>query len=276
MACGFRTSFLTTLLILCVSSALPLVLDIPPQIIANSTSRTNLRVKGPATPPGFKLRLLMSSSEPLNPNHLYLCAIEAMYHLAQEEWEDTVRTGHSAIVKGLQISYYDLLDRPIDMQYRHVILAVLVVVDTMDRKDEFFRAVVKLQQDKEVFGTVRIGRRSNGDVNGNGNDAKMGIEGGGDGGGKNITDHAPAPAPATARRDDSNPNSTAPTNTRLTSPKTLIDPSDPSLTITYERFGATLDCKILFGAALDALATLAQDDDGDTIDMFTGENWSQK
>ncbi|KAI4257266.1 MAG: hypothetical protein L6R42_005774, partial [Xanthoria sp. 1 TBL-2021] len=115
MACSFRTSLLTTLLFLCISSALPLALDIPSQIIANATSRINLRVKGPAAPPGFDMRLGMSSSEPLNPNHLYLCAIEAMYHLAQEEWKDTVRTGHSAIVKGLQISYYDLPDRPIDM-----------------------------------------------------------------------------------------------------------------------------------------------------------------
>ncbi|KAL8749361.1 MAG: hypothetical protein Q9199_007730, partial [Rusavskia elegans] len=250
--------------------------DVYPENSAFRTVKilTNLRVNGPAAPPGFDMRLLMSSSEPLNPNHLYLCAIEAMYHLAQQEWEDTVRTGHSAIVKGLQISYYDLPDRPIDMQYRHVILAVLVVVDTMDRKDEFNRAVVELQQDKEGFGTVRMGRRSVGvgDGDGNGDGGDMGIEGGGDGGdgGKNLTNGAPATA--TAKRDnDSNP-----TSTLFHSPKTLIDPSDPSLTITYERFGARLDCSILFGAALDALATLAQDDDGDTIDMFTGENWSQK
>lgn len=149
----------------------------------------------------------------------------------------------------------------------------------MDRKDEFNRAVVELQQDKVGFGTVRMGRRSVGDGDGDGdgigNDGEMGIEGGGGGyggGGKNVTNGAPATATATAKSD----NGSDSTSTLLHSPKTLIDPSDPSLTITYERFGARLDCSILFGAALDALATLAQDDDGDTIDMFTGENWSQK
>ena len=244
---------LLAILLLCCLSARALVLEIPPQILANTISRTNNHLKAPPIPPGFTLRLLLSSSEPLDPNYVYQCTIEAMYRLAEEEWEDVVHTGHSKIVKGLQVSYYDVPDRPINMQYQHIIVAVLASVNEMDRLGDFDRAVIEMRMNKQVLGTVRIGRRSGGGMHDD-DDAVMKVDDGGGGGG----------------------NLTAFNSTRLDSPKILVDPDDPSVTISYERFGAALDCKILFSAALDALATLAQNDDFDKIDLFIGVNWSNR
>ncbi|KAI4219780.1 MAG: hypothetical protein LQ349_008257 [Xanthoria aureola] len=254
MGYNFHTNLLAILLLFCLS-ALALVVDIPPRILANAISRTNNHLKGPPLPPGFSLRLLMSSSEPLTPNHVYLCAIEAMYHLAEEEWEDVVHTGHSKIVKGLQVSYYDVPHRPVNMQYRHIIVAILASVDEMDRTGDFNRAVIEMRVNKRLLGTVRIGRRSNDGVHDD--DAAMKVEGEGGSGGGGV-------------------NSTASNSTRLDSPKILVDPDDPSVTISYERFGAALDCKLLFSAALDALATLAPNDDFDKLDLFIGVNWSRQ
>lgn len=252
MGCNLHTNLLAILLLFCLS-ALALVVDIPPQILANTISRTNNHLKAPPIPPGYSLRLLLSASEPLDPIYVYQCTVEAMYHLAEEEWEDVVHTGHSKIVKGLQVSYYDVPDRPINMQYQHIIVAVLASVNEMDRLGDFDRAVIEMRMNKKVLGTVRIGRRSGGGMHDD-DDAVMKVEGEGGGGG----------------------NSTASNSTRLDSPKILVDPDDPSVTISYERFGAAIDCKLLFSAALDALATLAQNDDFDKIDLFIGVNWSNR
>ncbi|KAI4220297.1 MAG: hypothetical protein L6R36_007722 [Xanthoria steineri] len=256
MGYNFHTNLLAILLLFCLS-ALALVVDIPAHIFANAISRTNNHLKGPPVPPGFSLRLLMSSSEPLTPTHVYLCAVEAMYHLSEQEYEGVVHTGHSPIVKGLQVSYYDVPHRPVNMQYRHIIVAILASVDEMDRMGDFNRAVIEMQVNKGLLGIVRIGRRSN--DGGHDDHAAMKVKGedgsGGGGGGSN---------------------STASNSTRLDSPKILVDPDDPSVTISYERFGATLDCKLLFSAALDALATLATNDDFDKLDLFIGVNWSRQ
>ncbi|KAL8654234.1 MAG: hypothetical protein Q9226_003510, partial [Calogaya cf. arnoldii] len=223
----------------------------------------------------------MSQSEPLDPEHLYLCAIEAMYDLAEEDWEDVTHTGHSDVVKGLQISYYNLVDRPTNLQYKHVVLAVLVAMDTMDRRNEFERSIAELRHNKEMFAVVRIGRRGN-DNSSKGAAILKSIESGEDGNNnkKNLTGNDTSSA-ATKRSDDTTTTPEAQIKTRnittnnylTTTSKTIIDPSDHRLNITYTRFGVTLDCRILFGASLDALANLAQYDDGDSShDIFIGTN----
>ncbi|KAL8846260.1 MAG: hypothetical protein Q9221_008633 [Calogaya cf. arnoldii] len=279
MATSFRCNLLTTILFLCACTT-SLVLDVPPQTIANAVSRTpNLR--GPDAPPGFTVRILMSQSEPVEPENLYLCAIEAMYNLAEEDWEDVTHIGHSDVMKGLQISYYNLVERPIDLQYKHIVIAVLVAMDTMDRRNEFERTVVELRHNKEMFAIVRLGRRSIDNI-GNGVTILKSIESG-DYGNNKLTGNNTISA-TTKRSDDTitSPESEIKarninTATNLGTPKSLIDPSDHRLNITYTRFGESLDCRILFGASLDALATLAQYDDGDSShDIFIGINWSGK
>ncbi|KAL9635646.1 MAG: hypothetical protein Q9204_002551 [Flavoplaca sp. TL-2023a] len=262
-----------TLLILLSASISSLVLDIPPQIITNTISPSPNALRGPPKPPGFTMRLLMASSEPLDDEELYICAIEAMYKLVSEDMEEVVHTGQSRVVRGLQIRYHDVSPRPIDLRYKHIVLGILVAIDTMDRTNEFEGAVIELRQNWRKFGFIRMVKR-----NGRGID---GSEGG--------MDYTTINATATTAQGDeetenniSNPSLPRPSSpltknlTTLTNPKTLIDPTDRDIQILYTRFGTPLSCRTLFGAALDALATLSQDDDTDTIDMFTGENWSRK
>ncbi|KAL8837664.1 MAG: hypothetical protein Q9176_005581 [Flavoplaca citrina] len=219
------------------------------------------------------MRLLMASSEPLDDEDLYICAIEAMYKLVSKDMEEVVHTGQSQVVRGLQIRYHDVSPRPIDLRYKHIVLGILVAIDTMDRTGEFEGAVVELGMNRREFGFIRMVKRK---------DAR-GIDGS-EGGLDNITANTTA---TTAKEDEGKRNFPAPSlpppSSSLTknlttnnNPKTLIDPSNPHIQILYTRFGTPLSCRTLFGAALDALATLSQDDDTDTIDMFTGENWSQK
>ncbi|KAL8850770.1 MAG: hypothetical protein Q9221_004268 [Calogaya cf. arnoldii] len=264
-----RYNLLTILLLLISTSTISLILEIPPPTIAQAASKSP-KLGGPPTPPGFTIRLLMSSSEPLIPDHIFLCAIEAMYHYAESDWDDVTRTGHSATIKGLQISYYDVPDRPINIEYKHIIIAVLMILDTMDRTNDFQRSVAELKHNGAVFGTLRLGKRSASE-----------LDGGDDGSGTNPL--VPAPSPLIAKSDDStamiNPTTShhlkPNISTPLTTHSSLIDPSDPALNITYTYSGLRLNCRNLFSAALSALATLAHDDvDGRAIDLFTAVNWS--
>ncbi|KAL8877088.1 MAG: hypothetical protein Q9192_008741, partial [Flavoplaca navasiana] len=261
-----------TLLFLLSASISSLVVDIPPQFITNAISPSRNSLRGPPKPPGFTMRLLMASSEPLDDEDLYICAIEAMYKLVSEDMEEVVHTGQSRVVRGLQIRYHDVSPRPIDLRYKHIVLGILVAIDTMDRTDKFEGAVIELRQNWRKFGFIRMVKRNGRRIDG--------IEGGMDYTTINTT-------ATTGQGDEGNRNIPAPSLpppsspltknlTTLTNPRTLIDPTDRDIQILYTRFGTPLSCRTLFGAALDALATLSQDDDTDTIDMFTGENWSRK
>ncbi|KAI4269503.1 MAG: hypothetical protein LQ337_007241, partial [Flavoplaca oasis] len=262
-----------TLLFLLSASISSLIIDIPPQIITNTISSSPNSLRGPPKPPGFTMRLLMASSEPLDDKDLYICAIEAMYKLASEDMEEVVQTGQSQVVRGLQISYHDVSPRPIDLRYKHIVLGILVAIDTMDRTDTFEGAVIELQENRREFGFIRMVKRNGRRIDGS--------EGGMDDIITNTT------ATNAQRHEGTENNISTPSlppplspliknRTTLTNTRTLIDPSDPQIQILYTRFGTPLSCRTLFGAALDALATLSQDDDTDTIDMFTGENWSRK
>ncbi|KAL8875558.1 MAG: hypothetical protein Q9198_006103 [Flavoplaca austrocitrina] len=262
-----------TFFFLLFASTSSLVIDIPPQIITNTISPSPNSLRGPPRPPGLTMRLLMASSEPLDDEDLYICAIEAMYKLVSEDMEEVVHSGQSQVVRGLQIRYHDVSPRPIDLRYKHIVLGILVAIDTMDRTDEFEGAVVALGINGREFGFIRMVKRKEG----------RGIDGSG-GGTDDITTNSTATDPQRDEEAENNisnsslppPSSPLTKNLTTNNPKTLIDPSDPNIQILYTRFGTPLSCRTLFGAALDALATLSQDDDTDTIDMFTGENWSRK
>ena len=263
-----------TLLFLLSASIYTLVVDIPPQMIANTISPSPNSLRGPPKPPWLTMRLLMASSEPLDDDDLYLCAIEAMYKLVSEDMEEIVHTGQSRVVRGLQIRYHDVSPRPMDLRYKHIVLGILVGIDTMDRTDQFEGAVVELGQNRREFGFIRMVKR---------NDARR-IDGSGAG----IMDNTTINTTATTAQGDEEtednisnsslppPSSPLTKNFTTNNPKTIIDPSNRDIQILYTRFGTPLSCRTLFGAALDALATLSQDDDTDTIDIFTGENWSRK
>ena len=62
----------------------------------------------------------------------------------------------------------------------------------------------------------------------------------------------------------------------LTEVNEIVDPDDPDLIIGYERFGEAFSCQLLFSAAIDGLASSAQEEAVETIEMITGTEYSEK
>ncbi|KAL8725705.1 MAG: hypothetical protein Q9166_007190 [cf. Caloplaca sp. 2 TL-2023] len=179
-----------------------------------------------------------------------------MYTLAQAKWEEVIHQSRSEIVRGIQISYYELPRRPIDMQTKHVVFAMLLGLDTMDKMNDFSTGLIELRQNRKKFGFVRIGRRSEASK----------IES------MNVTGVA-----ETTKRDGLTAQEPRSQNgTNLIFPRGIIDPDDHDNMIEYERYGDSVPCKEIFGAALNALVKLAPYERDETIGMFTGENWSHK
>ncbi|KAL8751122.1 MAG: hypothetical protein Q9184_006173 [Pyrenodesmia sp. 2 TL-2023] len=260
-------SALLTALSLLFTSISSLTLEIPPQIIANALSRSpNLREL--PLPYGFSMRIVQDPNKPLNADDLYICAIEAMYHWAANGYEGETLThnGHSEIIRGLQISYHDIPERPINIQWKHIILAILIPIDSMDRRHAFDETIVEMKQHGKVFGIIKMGKPP----------TRREIEASG----STNTTNNPA---AIAKRGDSNSvgvdNTEAAANSNTSTSKTIIDPSFPynaTMNITYQRFGTAVDCKLLFGTALAGLAFTAAHDTGDTWLFSTTYDWSKK
>ncbi|KAL8832997.1 MAG: hypothetical protein Q9176_008114 [Flavoplaca citrina] len=258
-------SFLFT----CISS---LTLEIPPQIIANALSRSpNLR--GPPIPYGFSMRIVQDPDKPLNVDDLYICAIEAMYHWAAEGYEEETLThnGQSEIVRGLQVSYYDKPNRPINIHWKHIILAILVSLNSMDQRHVFAESVVELKQHERVFGLLRIGKPSS---------ITRGIEA--SGGSTNTTTQISAAIAKKkgdsieVERNDTEPTVAINSNTSTSKIITTNIPELGTANITYQHLGTSVSCTLLFSTALDGIAYAATDDSGDTWPFSTTYDWSNK
>ncbi|KAL8848308.1 MAG: hypothetical protein Q9221_006662 [Calogaya cf. arnoldii] len=283
-------TLLTALSLLFTVITTSLTLEIPPLITAGD-AKSGLRspklrglpdrggspnLGGPPIPYGYSMRITQDPEKPLNATDLYICAIEAMYHWAAEGWEEEtlMHNSSSEIIRGLQISYYDIPERTVNIQYNHIILAILIALNGMDRMHAFAETVVEMKQFGKVFGIVKMGkppttRRGveasvNGSTNMTTNDSTtIGKSGDSNSVGRdNIK--------ATAANADSNTSATS---------KTFNDPEGTylgSMNITYQRFGTAVDCKLLFSTALDGIAYAAADYRGDTWPFSTTYDWSNK
>ncbi|KAL8713656.1 MAG: hypothetical protein Q9220_002182 [cf. Caloplaca sp. 1 TL-2023] len=192
----------------------------------------------PPIPYGYSMQIIQNTRKPLNATDLYICAIEAAFHWAAEEYNQEIpdHSGHSKIVHGLQFSFHDVPDRPINMYWKHVILAILISMNTMDERQTFAETIIVMKQDRKTFGVVEVAKRSDSDS-----------------------------TPITRTVNDS-------------TSKTISEyvPEWGNMTITYQRFNAGLDCNLLFSTALDGITYLASDDWGDTWSFSTCYNWSKK
>ncbi|KAL8998568.1 MAG: hypothetical protein Q9169_002408 [Polycauliona sp. 2 TL-2023] len=244
-----------------ISSLTP---EIPSRRIADILlNRPNLR--GIPIPDGYSVHIIQDPQKPLNVNDLYFCAIEATYHWSSLPWNEELQdqSGRSAIVRGLQISYHGIPNRPIGIYGKHFILAILHSLNTMDKRHDFTEAVVEMRQFDSVFGVVKIEKPAN-------------------------TTNGIAPATITKRDDDAdsvkfNDTAAAPvieaTNNNPPTSKTIFisDIQDwGTANITYQRLGARVPCQLLFSTALDAIAFAATDDWGDTWPLSTATDWSDR
>ena len=219
------------------------------------------------------MRVVQDPDKPLNVDNLYICAIEAMYHWAAEGYEEETLTpkGQSEIVRGLQISYYNKPNRPINIHWKHIILAILVSLNSMDQRHVFAESVVEMKQHERVFGILRIGKPSS---------RWRGIEA--SGGSTNTTTQMSAAI--AKRKDDSNEagkkdtEPVAAVNLKTSTSKTITTniPELGTANITYQHLGTSVSCTLLFSTALDGIAYAATDDSGDTWPFSTTYDWSNK
>ncbi|KAL8965064.1 MAG: hypothetical protein Q9183_004052 [Haloplaca sp. 2 TL-2023] len=209
------------------------------------------------------MSIVQNPKKPLNSNDSYICAIEAMYHWADESWGEEMynQSDHSETIRGLQISYHAIPDRPINIFGKHVILAILFALNTMDRMNVFAETIIDMKQHGKLFGIMNIGRP---------NPTRPGVDAGGDGTRTNRSTAAIA-----KRRGHSNTmgvNNVKPSKTITETGVGLFG----SIYITYQRFGHTVPCKLLFSTALDGIAYAATDDHGDTWPFSTTYDWSKR
>ncbi|KAL8859732.1 MAG: hypothetical protein Q9178_003847 [Gyalolechia marmorata] len=253
---------LTFLLSLCTST-ISRSLRLLPIVRNNSTSIPNLR--GPPTPPGFDLRLVLDLGQSFDSDRFYLSAIETMYRLAQADWDQVVtREVQKGWVVGVRYSYHTLPDQPKKVTVGHVVVALLGTLENMDSRSDFSTGVVEMRNYGRDFGILEIEKRGS-----------WGVEGV-EGGGGVVDDDLRVPHLRAVGNTTTTVNGTTGTSD-LSYAKSIIDPDDPDLVIGYERFGSNFACKEIFGAGLDALAVLAQEEDNtEKIEIFTGMNWSEK
>ncbi|KAL8798029.1 MAG: hypothetical protein Q9200_007831, partial [Gallowayella weberi] len=213
------------------------------------------------------MRVVQALKKPLNAEDLYICAIEAMYHWALEGYEEETQThdGHSEIIRGLQISYHDVPERPINIHWEHLILAVLIALNSMDQRHVFAETIVEMKQHEKLFGIMRMGKQP----------TRHKITASS----TNTTNNFAA----TARRV--NPDSVGVNNTKTAVDsnteisKTIIVLDAPYLgatNITYQRFGTAVNCKLLFSTALDGIAYAAPAYWIDTWPYSTTYDWLKK
>ncbi|KAL9576482.1 MAG: hypothetical protein Q9212_007059, partial [Teloschistes hypoglaucus] len=212
------------------------------------------------------MSVIQNASIPINTNDTYICAIEAMYHWAtSSSWDDETQhhSDHSEIVRGLQVSYRDVPNQPVRIKWSHLIISILTAVNTMDKCNPnphpvFFETTVEMKQDEKLFGFLKIGKPP---ADGTTTKADQAND-----------------STATAKRDELNVDNTKAAPPQNTHPsKTITDTTESGpINITYQRFGHSAPCTLLFSTALDGIAYAAADDFGDTWTYSTCYDWSKK
>ncbi|KAL8669863.1 MAG: hypothetical protein Q9168_005567 [Polycauliona sp. 1 TL-2023] len=214
------------------------------------------------------MRIIQDTQKPLNVNDAYICAIEAMYHWQgwNERWysETHIHSDQSPIVRDLQISWHDLPDRPTNMHWYHIKLAISVLLNTMDHRHEFTEARVEMQHFEKVFGILEIGRPTTAAAAATANNTTSASDSGGNG---RVVANSTKGIP-TALHDTETPAS-----------KTILIPFISEVgtpNITYQRLGAPVPCPILFNTALDGLVDTGTDMHGDPWSWSTAFDYTQK
>ena len=97
----------------------------------------------------------------------YLCAIYLIFGLAAPEagWDGTIPTDHTSLskeVNGIKVGFRNLArdgDRD-QLQYKHVIVALLETLNAFERKDRFCFTQTIMYLHRKIIGDMAIGLRA--------------------------------------------------------------------------------------------------------------------
>ena len=178
----------------------------------------------------------------------YLTAIGLIYGLASSEtagWDGTVPTQHTSVsreVNGVKVGFRSLAQEgdQYQLQYKHVIVAILETLNAFARKDRFCFTETAMYLHGKMVGDMAIGRRMPDLYGVNVTLGDIGLI-------NNITQSGNS-----ARGG------------------TIVDPEDSDFVISYEMVGDSIPCKTLLNAALSGMANSAVVSNYDRCRNFGG------
>ena len=172
----------------------------------------------------------------MKPEDLYICALDYLYGLASEGWEETIPSEETAMseeVNGVKIAYRSLAtpEARYQLQYKHVVVGILGTVNAMAKKNLFCFAKTDLSLYRDIFGQLVIGRRKPDFLDGTNV--------------FNVTSSEMAPMRTDTKSRAVNANGR------------IVDPEDSNFLVSYKMLRASIPCQALFSAALDGMASSA-------------------
>ena len=196
---------------------------------------------------GFRIRLRYAPAFPMMAEDAYLCAIFSIYGLAgpQAGWDGTIPPHHTAMskeVNGVKIGFRSLAqvgDRN-QLQYKHVIVALLETLNAFARKDRFCFTQADMILRDEIIGDIAIGRRM------------------------------PVLYGVNATLGDISLSSDTMGSGNPTEGGEIVDPEDSDFVMSYEMVGDSIPCKTLLNAALSGMANSAVFSNHDPCRNFGG------
>ena len=191
-----------------------------------------INVTAPIPPAGYQVLLRFNESIPLNPLGVYINAIELMYKLAQDSWNDPLNEDLF-----MSVSLYNIWIFAASIPQHGLPASLLVIglqdaIITMARLSAFFRLSVDLGLNGLVIGHLEIGNKE-----------------------------TPPPDSVTGTsytKDILLSVNETQSNGSLSDSGRIIDPYDSKFVITYAFYGKAINSKEVFTAVLDGLATSAQ------------------
>lgn len=190
-----------------------------------------VNVTSPTPPAGFQVQLRFNESIPLNPLGVYINAIELMYKLAQEEWNDRIHEHLYMSVTIYNIWIFAASTTQIRIQISLLVIALQDAIIAMARLSGFFGLTVNICLDGPIIGLLEIGNNES----------------------------PPDSITTTSGTKDVlrlvNKN---PSNGSLSNSGQVVDPLDSKFVISYTFYGKAINSKEVFTAVLDGLAISAQ------------------
>lgn len=196
-----------------------------------SPSQELINVTSPTPPAGYQVLLRFDESLPLNPLGVYINAIELMYKLAQEEWNDYIHEDLYMSVTTYNIWIIAASTPQHELQISLLVIGLQDSIIAMARLSGFFRLTVNLSLNGLVIGHLDFGRIETPPYN--------------------VTSTGYTKEVLLSINKIQS-------NGSLSNSGQIVDPYDSKFVVSYTFYGKAINSKEVFTAVLDGLAISAQ------------------